>query len=377
MGSTLNPYFYAYNPQLLAYENAWVEYVRNGTRPLPGVIREEVLRSWDRCREAGLHPLGNLKLQKLALPEIERRRIDNANSMKIARTYIAAALMSLNEMDLRIDCIDADGYVLYSLKGNGEGQLLEDVDGEEGTKWSEDAVGTSSVSIVMETKKSAQVVGAEHFLQQHHRRACSAAPFFGNDNEIAGIIRAVGPVEEYHNHTMGMVTSIVKAIENALFINEINDELQQSNDRLTTLLSMVTDGVVHYMDGVIQTVNQEMCRLLDKRPEELIGKPISEIVTTPSIDKIEKYGGDTSSNRLLVLEGRSRSYQCLYDFRRISEGDSSGALLLVTRTEEIQDMAKRITNSASATFSDIVYVSEEMKHQIEIAKKAAAFGSRI
>ena len=50
MGSTLNPYFYAYNPQLLAYENAWVEYVRNGTRPLPGVIREEVLRSWDRCR---------------------------------------------------------------------------------------------------------------------------------------------------------------------------------------------------------------------------------------------------------------------------------------------------------------------------------------
>ncbi|MDO4869980.1 MAG: sigma-54-dependent Fis family transcriptional regulator [Bacillota bacterium] len=377
MGSTLNPYFYAYNPQLLAYENAWVEYVRNGTKPLPGVINNNVLSSWDRCKSYGMRAIRKIEQKRLDPAELERRRLNNDYSMKIARSYISAALESLKEHDLMIDCLDADGYVLYSLRCNSKGIAEDAPDGDVGTRWSEDVVGTNAVSVAMDTKRSAQVVGAEHYLQQFHKSACSAAPYFDNNNNIIGIIRAIGPVEEYHKHTLGMVTSIVKAIENALFIQQMNDELKLSNERLTTLLSMITDGVVYYIDGVIETVNQEFCKLLDKRPEELIGKPISEIKTTPSIDKIERYNGDTSNNRILVVEGRNRSYQCLYDFEIVNEGESVGALLLITRTEEIQDMARRLTNSASATFGNIVYVSTEMGHQIEIAKKAAAFGTRI
>lgn len=376
LGSTLNPYFYAYNPQLLAYENAWVEFVRDGTKPLPGVIGEPIQRSWDRCKSDGLNPLRKIEHKYIDPAELERRRLNNDYVMKTARSYITAALESLNEQELAITCIDSDGYILYSLKCDENGKAVND-ELEVGTNWAEKVAGTNAISVVMDTKEAAQVVGAEHYMQQCHKYACSAAPVFGKDNKILAIIRAVGPVEEFHKHTMGMVTSIVKAIENALFIHEINVELQQTNDKLTALLSMVTDGVVYYLEGKIQIVNQEMCKWLGKREEELIGRPIEEIKTTPSIDRIERYNGDTLNNRILVIEGNTRSYQCLYGLRQINQGGSSGALLLVTRIEEVQDMAKRITNSADATFADMVYVSDEMEKQIEIAKKAAAFGSRI
>jgi Ca2+-binding RTX toxin-like protein len=50
--STLNPYFYAYNPELLAFENAWIKFIKN-QEINTSVIRPEIFESWQRCYALG------------------------------------------------------------------------------------------------------------------------------------------------------------------------------------------------------------------------------------------------------------------------------------------------------------------------------------
>lgn len=377
--STLNPYFYAYNPQLLAFENAWVQFLKEGRIP-DTVISQEIKESWIRCKKMKIDPLTRNPISLLPKEELQKRLEENSGLLSIVEPFLSMLFDIVKETEFRVDFIDRDGYILKSMTTESLEALCHKTLSHPGACRSEEIAGTNAFTLALKTKFPIQVSGAEHYMQQFHRWSCSAAPILDKNGNVLGAISTAGHYEQVHRHTLGMVTAVAQAIQDELYIQQINEQLTQNNRQLNTIFSMITDGLIYTIGGKVIQVNKEMCTFLGIKEQDILGRKIEEVIfTTPKITKLLQDKRPDNQNRQIVLEGNGRICNCLFDVKRLSEGDGAGAeeMMIFTQVEEIQMLAQKISNSAQYNFSDIIGNSQSLRDTIDMAKRAALFNSRI
>ena len=378
MKERLNPFFYASNPQLLAYEKAWVDYIKNENPPLENIISSEIFASWERCRLKGLDPLDKTEQEPLNSRELEKRRAESKDVLAVTEKYMRTIYDVANDTDITVDFIDPDGYILKSMRSHALDTLAEITHMGLGYNVSEEIAGTSAVALAIKNKEALQTSGAQFYMRKYHAWTSSAAPILGEGDDVLGVISIGGNYETVHKHTLGMVIAAKNAVENEIRIRNINNLLEKNIQQRTELMSIVTDGVVYAVNGIIMQVNQELCRILGFEEDYLIGKRLTEAIKTiPKVDELFKSDGNEYTGKEILLEGRNSNVKCLYRARKIFDGDSVSQLLLVTRVEEIKILANQISNVAEKTFDDIIYVSSIMDDAVDVAKKAAKYGSRV
>lgn len=378
--STLNPYFYAHNAEHLAYENAWVRFLKEEQLPDNGVLREVVRSSWKRCKSLSIDPLFEDKLPLLESSEINKRIREHKDHLSIVDSFLTNLFSIVKDSGFRVDFADRDGYILKSLCDQSLESLNSHTNSFIGANRSEECAGTNAVGLAIKLKEPIQITGAEHYIQQFHRWACSAAPIVDAGGEIIGVIGMSGHYEEAHKHTLALVTAVAKAIEYALEVQEVHNKLKISNSQLQTILGGVSDGIVYVVNGRIIEVNNEMCSYLGVKPDDLIGTvAVDSIHTNPSLSRILSAARMDHKVRELVLEGDGRIAKYLIDVKKTFDKgeDNVGEILIFTRVEEVQMMAKQIVHSTQYTFSDIVGDSQAMRITIEMAQKAAITNSRV
>lgn len=378
--STLNPYFYAHNAEHLAYENAWVRFHKEGGFPDNTVIREEVRASWLRCRDRGMDALSEELLPLLEQEELSHRIRQNRKLMELVDPFLDTLFDTVRESGFRVDFVDKEGYILKSQCSDYLDQLNIHTNSFAGANRSEEQAGTNAIGLAIKLKTPVQISGAEHYIQQFHRWSCSAAPVLDPKGSLLCIIGMAGHYEQAHKHTLALVTAMAKAIENALEVQEVHDRLKISNSQLQTIFSGVSDGIVYVMDSKIIEVNHEMCSYLGVKPEDLIGKPVVDTIhTNPGLGRILGTARQDHKIREIVLEGDGRIAKCLIDVKRAYDNgeDSTGEILIFTRVEEVQMMAKQIVHSAHYNFGDIIGGSQALRATLEMAQKAGMYNSRV
>lgn len=377
--STLNPYFYAYNPQLLAFENAWVQFLKEEKIANP-VISSEIRKSWQRCRQTDINPLSKEPIPLLSPEEIEQRIEENRELLDVAAPFMSMLFDVVKETGFRVDIIDRDGIILKSLTTSSLESMCHKTLSYPGACRQEEVAGTNAFALALRTKQPIQVSGAEHYMQQFHRWSCSVAPILDKGKNVLGAIGVAGHYEQVHRHTLGMVAAMAQAIQDKLYIQEINEQLKQSNEQLTMIFSMVTDGMVHAVGGKIIQVNTKMCTLLGMKESEVLGRRVEDIIsTTPKITKLLQDTGTENESREIVLEGKGRICNCLFELRkqRKEENSQPVELMIFMQVEEIQMLAQSIINSVQYRFSDIIGNSSVMRDTIDMAKRAALYNSRV
>ena len=378
--SALNPYFYAHNAEHLAYENAWVRFLKEGVLPENNVLRDEVKSSWQRCKSIGIDALSEEKLPLLSKEDLKSRVEANKNLLALVAPFLATLFGTVEDSGFRVDFIDRDGYILKSLSNDYLDKQNAHTNSFEGANRSEAVAGTNAIGLSIITKNPIQISGAEHYIQQLHRWSCSAAPVLSPKGEILGVVSMAGHYEQAHKHTLALVTAVAKAIENALEVQEINDQLQISNSQLQTIFGGVSDGIVYVVGGKVIEVNEEMCSYLGVKSTDLIGTMVTESIhTNPSLARILSSARLDHKIREIVLEGDGRIAKCLIDVKNTyDKGEEDiGEILIFTRVEEVQMMAKQIVHSAHYTFADIIGNSPALRATIEMAQKAGMFNSRV
>lgn len=378
--SRLNPYFYAHNAEHLAYENAWVRFLKEEVLPENKVLRDEVKASWQRCKAAGIDPLSEEKLPLLPKEELKARVDANKNLLKLVAPFLATLFGTVEDSGFRVDFIDRDGYILKSLSNEYLDRQNIHTNSFEGANRSESVAGTNAIGLSLINKSPIQISGAEHYIQQFHRWTCSAAPVISPKGEIRGVVSMAGHYEQAHKHTLALVTAVAKAIENALEVQEVNDKLKISNSQLQTIFGGVSDGIVYVVAGKIIEVNDEMCSYLGAKPSDLIGTMVTESIrTNPSLARILSSARLDHKIREVVLEGEGRIAKCLIDVKNTYDKgeEDTGEILIFTRVEEVQMMAKQIVHSAHYSFSDIIGNSSALRATLEMAQKAGMYNSRV
>lgn len=340
-----------------------------------GAVRPEIAESWERCRRLGIDPLSLQKPEIISGEALEEIKKTKKILIDAAALFIEMLLDSLKGSEFIITIADNRGIILMSR------EYADSFTSNEiylpGIQLCEEKFGTTAVGLVIKNKKPVQVVGAEHYKKDLHQWACFAAPIFGMDKDLLGIVGISGRCELADRYILAMIASAAKAVENEIAIRNINRTLVENNNQMATTLSAVSDGVVYVRNSRIVQINKTMSDFLGKPPRGVINKRVCDgIVAFPSIEEALKRT-DMDNLVEIMITGAERNYDCLLNVQPTDDSEDS-YVMIFTRTDEIQKLARRIHKyNAFFTFDDIKGKSFGIKEAIALAKKASDYNFKI
>ena len=213
--------------------------------------------SWVRCREVGLAPSGkpidavtsdidlsiikekNQKIRQFVLPELQL--LYN----QIAGTNFMVAYADTSGVVL-------DAYLDEEFKRSDAGKAVIP-----GSIWTEDNRGTNALGLCLFSGKSQIVAGKDHYFKKLGNLSCFAAPIYGQNDEILGVIDATSDAASRQQHTLALVKLASKNVENRLFIEQFSDSLILVFHARHEYLSTTSAAPVSYTHLTLQT-NREV-----------------------------------------------------------------------------------------------------------------------
>lgn len=192
------------------------EAVLSGT-PAPQQPRQVVSESWRRSLAARVDPeRGTGPPTIFERGEMSEIRAEHplAETLPLLReTLVAIADEAMHMMIVT----DAQGHILWR---EGQSDVLRRADKVgliEGTRWSEDAIGTNAMGTAIAEDVSVQIHSAEHLVRAYHSWTCAASPVHDPDTgRIVGVVDVTGPVRSFHPSTMALVGAAAKLAESHL-----------------------------------------------------------------------------------------------------------------------------------------------------------------
>jgi GAF domain len=178
----------------------------------PPVLRDVIVRSWERCTSAGVDPDRPAPM----LLDAEQAAARFAGHPLSAVTPIVRGLLEPVSAEARhlVAIGDADGLLLWS---EGHPRMMEAARAPHftpGALFSEAGVGTNAIGTAIALDHPLQVFSAEHFNRLLHGWTCAAAPVHDPvSGAILGVIDLSGSFRTAHPHTLALVSAVARAAE--------------------------------------------------------------------------------------------------------------------------------------------------------------------
>ncbi|WP_300012009.1 GAF domain-containing protein [Pseudonocardia sp.] len=202
------------------------EDVLSGDRPA-ATPREIVSESWRRSLAARVDPERGDPPHVYSPSEIGgiRGRHPLAGVIPVLReTLVAIADEAMHMMIVT----DAQGHILWR---EGQRDVLRRAEGVglvEGTRWTEDSIGTNAMGTALAADRAVQIHSAEHLVRTYHSWTCAASPIHDPDSgEVIGAVDVTGPVRTFHPTTLALVVAAARLAE-----SHLGAQLAVRNERL-------------------------------------------------------------------------------------------------------------------------------------------------
>lgn len=134
---------------------------------------------------------------------------------------------------------DAHGDILWRA---GERDVLrggERVGLVEGTRWSEESVGTNAMGTALAADRPVRIHSAEHFQRSYDAWTCAAAPIHDPDTgRLLGTVDITGPHRGFHPMTFALVVAAARLAENQLAIRAAIEDERVRDRNLPHLLGL-------------------------------------------------------------------------------------------------------------------------------------------
>jgi len=358
----------------------WDRFIRAGKLE-PGDLGPELEASWLRCKAAGVDPLAGrstLVLGSASFAALAERKQD---LIRVAKPFMENLYSLVAGSSFVVLLFDEQGYLLEAVGDQDRILASQDLNLNKGALWAEGEVGTNGAGTPLVLGRPFQVSGAEHYCQKHHRWTCSGAPIFDPQGKTIGLLDMTGPVDETHIHTLGLVMAAVQAIQHELKLGQKNQELTLLNNRLSSILFTVTDGVlVLDVHGVLSQINPVAERLLGVSNAQMAGKRMKDLVQDlgPIRELLE--WGQEFLDRELELKSSRGVIQCIVSGKPILDeaGLLKGAVLFVNPINKIKRLINRFSGAqATFRFEDILGQGEALQRAVQQGQLASANESNV
>lgn len=209
------------NPALLpatAVRQARHQLLETGHCPTT-LVDPRIARSWQRSLAAGLSPGGRPRhAERLASAAFTQAQERNEALLRHSLPAMEYLFEQVRRSHSMVILADRDGMLMHTLGDLDFLGRAERVALASGACWHEDQRGTNAIGTALAEGTDIEVHGAEHYLDKNGFLTCAAAPIFSAQGELLGILDISGDQRGRHPHTLGLVSTAARMVENSLVL---------------------------------------------------------------------------------------------------------------------------------------------------------------
>jgi transcriptional regulator of acetoin/glycerol metabolism len=247
-----------------------------------GLVAGHVSRSWQRSLSHGLQPVGRLDLPDPTDGAPLRRALAVSHDLIAHSTPVMEYLYEQVRHSASVVALaDRAGMLVHTLGDADFVSRAERVALRSGSSWHEQHRGTNAIGTALAEDCAVEIHGAEHFLERNAFLTCAAAPIASATGELLGILDISGDQRHGHPHTLGLVSTAARMIENRLLAATCRRELRLHLHPQPEGIGTLAEGVIALSgDGWIVGANRAALALLRLRPADLRGTPLDAVAET-------------------------------------------------------------------------------------------------
>ncbi len=310
---------------------------------------------------------------KLSRPELEARRLKNKDILEVIVLTIKEFYDLMSPDDFLVGFADNEGYILH-LAGSEEPKVRSAARKfAPGYRWTERDVGTTATSLCLRLEVSIQLNNTDHYCKQAQELISSAAPIFGQQGVLQGVLSVFGDKSLVHPHTLIMITSAARSIERQMRLVRRNTELIINTGFLDNVIEAVGAGLLTLDNNLfVRRINRQARQIL--KSDDLVGKPVSvlgdlhldleSIFKSPNIWK----------NRECHIQDGIKNIHFVYSAQPVlsNEDEPIGVVLNITEFSNIRKLVDKISGTKPFfTFDSLLGTSPAFLEAIELAKRVS------
>jgi transcriptional regulator of acetoin/glycerol metabolism len=151
-----------------------------------------------------------------------------------------------------------------------------------GACWHEDQRGTNAIGTALAEMGPVQVHGAEHFLERNAFLTCAAAPILSGTGRLLGVLDISGEHSRGNPHTLGLVGTAARMIENRLLVADGARSLRLHLHAQPEGIGTVAEGILRLSeDGTLLGANRAALGWLGLSPSQLGTLSLAEVLDRP------------------------------------------------------------------------------------------------
>lgn len=279
--------------------------IERGSTAVEG-LDARVARSWDRSLAAGLSPIGRISaIDNLNAVELQRTRSVNHDLINHSQPVMEYLLDQVSNTQSMVILSDAQGCLMHTMGDLDFLTKAERVALMCGASWHETQRGTNAIGTALAERMDVEIHGGEHFLERNGFLTCAAAPILSASGALMGILDISGDHRSRHPHTLGLVSTAARMIENSLV-------QVTSRDQILVMLHSRPEGIGSIAQGLLVFAHDGWLVGANRKGLDLLQLPAARIGATTWA---QLFQSDWES----VLERESRPAERPFGVRTMSD----------------------------------------------------------
>ena len=343
-------------------------------------MREEILASHKRSSTYGIsREKRNENQPKLSLFELEEKRERNRHFLTVVAAHIDEFYELLSPDDFMVAYVDSDGYILHLAGSEAIKSVFAERNCSPGFRWTEEDVGTSAISVCLKMQFPIQLNDQDHYCIRAHGFSSSAAPVFGKQGSLSGVLVVSGASSLIHPHTLIMITMAARSIEKHMRLLRRNREMSLYTGFLDRVIESAETGILTIdKDMRIWKTNRKGKQIL--KQQDLDGKPASVLKgLNLNLEDIHLSPGKWKE-REACLQIANQDIHFYYSAQPVvsQKDELLGAVMVFEEFSDIRKLADRISGTEPFfTFELLIGTSKPFRKAIDLAIRASQSSSTV
>ena len=275
-----------------------------------GALPPVVLRSWQRCRAAGLCAEdGHVCDEPIPSHELSAACERNMHLLSHAAGVMTHVYAQIRDTGSMLVLADTSGMILHTVGDSEFIARAQQVALAPGASWDEARRGTNAIGTALTENSPLAIVGGQHYLTQNAFLTCNAAPIRDARGTLLGVLDISGDWRRHQPHTLGLVRMSAQLIEQRMFEAAFNGNILIAFHPQPTGLGSLGEALIALDEGGRTLgLNATACELLGVNRARAVGTDFGMLFETRLDELLMRSSRTALCLSALQLRGGGRTY---------------------------------------------------------------------